>query len=352
MKLYHLRHVPRLDSQLLYHAQARLGVEGINILAPAEPYVCIGYHQNLEQEVDVAYCREHDIPIFRREVGGGAVFLDGNQVFYQVVLRRDHPLARGNKAAFYERMLLPVVEAYNDLGVPARYRPVNDVITAEGRKIAGTGAAEIGECIVLVGNLIADFDYQTMVRVLRVPDEKYRDKVFQSMQENLTTLKRETGRLPTWDEMAEPLIRRFESVLGPLEEAELPQAVRDQAEALKPTLMSEEWLYKKRRRSAGRDVKIASGVNVVQRLHKAPGGLIRATLEVTEGRLTFVSLSGDFFCYPQDAIGELEAALEGTALQEVENVLEGFYARAGSDGKAEIETPGVAVADWLQVLGA
>lgn len=351
IKLYHLRHVPWLDSQLLYHAQARLGAEGINILAPAEPYVCIGYHQNLEQEVDLAYCQEHNIPVFRREVGGGAVFLDGAQIFYQIVLHRDHPLAQGDKAAFYERMLQPVAEAYNDLGVPARYRPVNDVITAEGRKIAGTGAAEIGDCIVLVGNLIADFDYDTMVRVLRVPDVKYRDKVFQSMRENLTTLKRETGRLPAWDEMAEPLIRHLESVLGPLEEAEMPQAVRDRAEALQPTFLSEEWLYKKRPQAAGRDVKIATGVNVLQRVHKAPGGLIRATLEVTEGRLTFVSLSGDFFCYPQDAIGDLEATLEGVSLERAESVLDEFYARGRGDGQGTVETPGVTVADWMKVLG-
>jgi lipoate-protein ligase A len=190
-----------------------------------------------------------------------------------------------------------------------------------------------------------------MARVLRVPDEKYRDKVFQSIRENLTTLKRETGRLPTWDEMAGPLIRRFESVLGPLEEAALPQSVRDKADALQPTFLSEEWLYKKRRQTEGRDVKIATGVNVQQRIHKAPGGLIRATLEISDGRLTYVSLSGDFFCYPQDAIGDLEAALEGTPVQDIESALNGFYAGAGDGARGEIETPGVTVADWMQVLG-
>ena len=207
MKLYHLGHVPWLDSQLLYHALPRVGGEGLFILAPAEPYVCIGYHQDLDQEVDVAYCRERGIPIFRREVGGGAVFLDGKQIFYQVVLHKNNPLAQGDKAALYERMLQPVAEAYVDLGVLARYRPVNDVITLEGRKISGTGAAEIGDYVVLVGNLIADFDYETMSHVLRVPDEKYRDKVFKSMQENLSTLVRELGYEPAWDEMVDPLIR-------------------------------------------------------------------------------------------------------------------------------------------------
>jgi lipoate-protein ligase A len=344
MRLYHLRHVPWLDSQLIYHAQPRLGMEGINILAPSEPYVCIGYHQDVEQEVDAAFCQEHHIPIFRREVGGGAVYLDGNQVFYQIVLHKDNPLAHGDKASFYARMLQPVVETYAELGVPARYRPINDIVTAEGRKISGNGAATIGDYVILVGNLIADFDYGTMVRVLRVPDEKYRDKVFKSMQENLTTVKRETGRLPSWDEMVTPLIRHLAEVFGPLESVPLPQAVRRQVRALKPQFLSEDWLYKKGRRQQGRTVRIAAGVDVVQRMHKAPGGLLRATLEVNDNRLASVSLSGDFFCYPEDAITRLESALEGIALDQVGITLDQFYANH------ELETPGVTTDDWMKVL--
>jgi lipoate-protein ligase A len=344
--LYSLGHVPWIESQLIYHAQPRVDVEGLNILAPAEPYVCIGYHQDLEQEVDVEYCRAHDIPIFRREVGGGAVFLDGNQIFYQIVLHRDHPLAQGDKAALYQRLLAPVAQAYTDLGVPARYRPINDVITAEGRKISGTGAAAIGEYVVMVGNLIADFDYETMAHVLRVPDEKYRDKVFKSIQENLTTLRRELGGVPSWDEMIAPLVRRYEQVLGPLEPAEVPAAVYAEAKALEPRFRSEEWLYKKGRRRPGREVKIASGVNVVQRVHKAPGGLLRATVEVADGRLADVALAGDFFCYPPEAIADLEAALAGTPLDQAGAAVAAFYAAH------DIETPGVTADDWRQVLGA
>jgi lipoate-protein ligase A len=323
MKLYHLRHVPWLDSQLLYHAMPRVDEEGLLILAPAEPYVCIGYHQDLTQEVDLEYCADRQIAVFRREVGGGAVFLDGEQIFYQVVLHRDHPLAQGDKTAFYRRLLEPVAQCYNDLGVPAHYRPVNDIVTSEGRKIAGTGAATIGDYVILVGNLIADFDYDTMVHVLKVPDEKFRGKVYQSMRENLTTLKRELGRLPAWDEMAEPLLARFEAVLGPLEDAEVPPAVREQAAALQPTFASDEWLYKKSRRRPG---------------------LIRATLEVQDGRLADVSLSGDFFCYPQDTVEQLESALKGTPVEEAEATVSAFYAQH------EVETPGVTIADWKRVL--
>jgi lipoate-protein ligase A len=350
VKLYHLGHVPWLDSQLLYHALPRVGGEGLFILAPAQPYVCIGYHQDLAQEVDVAYCRERGIPIFRREVGGGAVFLDGKQIFYQVVLHKGNPLAQGDKAKFYERMLQPVAEAYIDLGVLARYRPVNDVITLEGRKISGTGAAEIGDYIILVGNLIADFDYETMSHVLRVPDEKYRDKVFKSMHENLTTLVRELGYEPSWDEMVTPLLQRYGEVLGDLEPAELPRSVYEVARSLESTFLSEEWLARGLRSGSGkqrpgREVKIASGVNVIQRMFKAPGGLLRATCEVRDGILADVSLSGDFFSYPQEAIGELEAALAGAPLSGLGETLARYYATHA------IDTPGVTPNDWLRVLG-
>jgi lipoate-protein ligase A len=347
VNLYHLGYVPWLESQLIYHAQPRVGIEGLNILAPREPYVCIGFHQDLEQEVDRAYCQAHGIPVFRREVGGGAVYLDGKQIFFQLILHKHNPLALGDKGALYERMLRPVADTYVDLGVPARYRSLNDVITTAGRKISGTGAAEIGDYVVLVGNLIADFDYETMSRVLRVPDEKYRDKVFHSIRENLTTLQHETGRAFTWDEMVTPLIRRFAQVLGPLEPAALPDAVLSEVKALKPAFLSEQWLYKKGKRSfESRDVKIASVVNVIQRMHKAPGGLLRALVEIQGDRLTHSSLSGDFFCYPRDAITTLETMLQGKPLSQVEDVLTFFY------DSENVETPGVTIEDWLEVLGA
>lgn len=347
MELYDLGQVSWLDSQLLYHALPRVGREGLFILAPSSPYVCIGWHQDLEQEVDTAYCRERGIPVFRREVGGGAVFLDGRQVFFQLVIHRDNPAARGDKATLYRRMLQPVVEAYGDLGVKTLFRPVNDVVTTEGRKISGTGAAEIGDYLILVGNLIEDFDYATMARVLRVPDEKFRDKVFKSIQENLTTLRRETGRTFGWAEMAGALARRFGEALGPLTPAELPRAVREKADELAPVTQGDEWLLRRGRpERETRDVKVASGVNVIQRLHKAPGGLLRALLEVRDQSIAHVSLSGDFFCFPRQALDELERRLRGLALRDVASNLEAFYASGA------IETPGVGVADWLAALGS
>jgi lipoate---protein ligase len=336
MNLFRLGHVPWEESQLIYHAMAYEGVEGLILLSPASPYVCIGYHQDVNQEVDLAYCHAHDIPVFRREVGGGAVFLDGRQLFYQLILHRDHPLAAADKETFYRRLLEPVVQTYAELGIPARYKPVNDIITETGRKISGNGAAHIGDSVVLVGNLIFDFDYDTMVRVLRVPDEKYRDKVHKSLYENLTTMQREQAELSSEDEALAVLVRQFEAVLGPMETAEVPPAVWERAAQLQPRFMSEEWLQGRARRvGAGRNVKIAAGVHVIQRLHKTPGGLVRVTMDVKDDVIQSVSISGDFFFYPEQKLADLESALVGRALTELPAVIAAFYA------EQQIDSPGL-----------
>ena len=345
MDLYDLGHVPWLDSQLIYHALPRLGLEGLILLAPSEPYVCIGYHQDAEQEVDLAACRKQNIPVFRREVGGGAVYLDGQQIFYQLVIHKDNPLVPGDKGQFYQTFLAPVVQTYTDLGVEARYRPVNDIVTAEGRKISGNGAAEMGDYAVLVGNLIADFDYETMVRVLRVPDNKFRDKVYKSLRENLTTLRRELGQVPAWETMISALKRNFASLLGPLTPATLPETVQRQMAELAQAYTSQEWLLKPGKRAQGRKVKIAGGVEVVRRAHKAPGGLIRGTVEVQQGRAVAVGLSGDFFFYPADKLPELEQHLTGLDLAQLPGAIARFYR------VHDVESPGVTPHDLALALG-
>jgi lipoate-protein ligase A len=79
-------------------------------------------------------------------------------------------------------------------------------------------------------------------------------------------------------------------------------------------------------------------------MHKAPGGLIRAVLEVREGVLATASLSGDFFLYPEDRLSDLEAALTGVSLDDIEQVVTRFYALYG------IESPGITPQDFLQAL--
>ncbi len=343
MHLYDLGSVTWTDSQLIYHALPRLYREALVLLSPASPYVCIGYHQDLKREVDVEFCRDHQIPIFRREVGGGGVYLDNDQLFYQLIIHKDNALVPTGKTAFYRKFLAPPIETYREMGIQAEYKPVNDIVT-EKRKISGNGAAEIGDYLILVGNLILDFNYEMMSKVLRVPDEKFRDKVYKSMRENLTTIKRELAEVPPRQSLTASLARHFEKLLGPLSPAEVDEDLRNEVSRLEPEFLSEEWLYKIGRRMEGRTVRIAAGVDVKHVVHKAPGGLIHGDVEITDGVITSLSLSGDFFFYPAHKVAELSQALIGKKGPEVEQTIVQFYEEHG------IESPGVEAADFARVV--
>jgi len=337
-----------LDSQVIYHAVAS-AMSGTNeptltLVNPSKPYICIGYHQELEKEVDVEYCRENGLPITRRQVGGGAVYLDENQLFWHIIVPRSQAPYRIEDV--YTRYLAGRVNALRAMGILAVHRPVND-IQVEGRKIGGTGAATIGDAIVVVGSLIFDFDYETMVRVLKVPSEKFRDKVYQSMREYLTTIRRELGsNAPTWEQGKHMLIEAIAKSLQ--QDAHLSKlSEREQMEmsAWRETLTSEEWLYQ-----AGglrlHGVKIAEGVHVREAAHKAPGGLIRATVVAKERMLDDLALSGDFFIFPDNSIPALETALTGSPLveQELHNRSNEFW----EDNR--IQAPGLAPADVARVV--
>jgi len=347
MKLYNLGKVPWQESQLIYHALADMGQEALSLVSPATPYVCIGFHQDLEQEVDVEYCRAKGIPVFRRDLGGGAVYLDGDQLFFQLILRKDNPAVPKSKESFYRKFLQPIVSVYRRIGIPAEYRPVNDVITGV-RKISGTGVGEIGDCIVFVGNLIVDFNYEEMSRVLRVPDEKFRDKVHKTLKDNLTTIRRELGeeRTEEWSEGAlnSMMAEEFQKLVGTMEPSVKTDALSAKMEDLGAKMAADGWLSRKGKKIPGRDVRIRTGLNIVQKAHKGPGGLIRADFEVIDGRFGEVSLSGDFFCFPQDGVRSLEMSLEGRPKGEARKAIIEVYA------DREVETPGITVDDWMQVL--
>jgi lipoate-protein ligase A len=346
MEYYFLDAVSWEYSQALYHAAAHLGREALFVLRPATPYVCIGYHQDAQQEIDLNFTRQNNIPVFRREVGGGAVYLDGQQLFFQLIIRHDRPGVPANIAQFYKKFLGPVIDTFIKFGVPAEYKPVNDIIT-NGRKISGTGAAQIDDMLILVGNFIQDFNYDMMSKCLRVPDEKFRDKVYKTMYENLTTMLRETGKIPENKELGDELSHRYGELLSPLTPKELDSELTQKADELLVEMNNPEWLLANdHRRPNSKQVKIAEGIYVIQKMLKTPGGLIRVTAVNKEGKLTDVHISGDFFFFPAESLIDMEMTLQDVPsdAEAITSVVEKFYLQHG------IESPGVVPADFGQVL--
>jgi lipoate-protein ligase A len=199
--------------------------------------------------------------------------------------------------------------------------------------------------MVFVGGILLDFDYQGMSRILKVPDEKFRDKVYKTMEENLTTMKRELGTVPRREEIVSVLKESFEKRVVKLDDASLTQEIIEKMKQLEEWMTSEEFLLKKTPRIPG-GVKIREGVEVLYGLHKAKGGLIRTAEKISEEKIEDISISGDFTFYPKEGLDGLEGSLENVRLKEDQIIerVEAFYEEKG------VESPGVESKDFATTI--
>lgn len=163
--------VKALRSQSLWHAVCRAMDTGddpvLSFVRPAKPYVCLGYHRDIG-EVDTDYCQYNGLPVLRRMVGGGPVYCDEDQLFFQITVPATQVPAR--RAGALPELLTPAMRALRRLGVDARLDRFTE-ITVGPAKVCGHGAGQLKGGVTVVGNLITRFDHERAARILRLaPD--------------------------------------------------------------------------------------------------------------------------------------------------------------------------------------
>ncbi|MCP5031447.1 MAG: lipoate--protein ligase family protein [Actinomycetia bacterium] len=189
--------VSPLRSQTLWHAVAN-GVSNdspptLSFCRPRSPYVCIGYHRRLD-EVDTDWCDSRDLPVYRRMVGGGPVYLDSGQLFFQITVPMKAVPPSRPKAL---RMLLePAVEAFRASGIDARLDDRLE-ITVGDRKVCGYGAGQIGDAAIVVGNLIESFDHRAAASILSIPTEAARAEFARLIQRYVAATPADASRFRT-----------------------------------------------------------------------------------------------------------------------------------------------------------
>ncbi len=230
-------------TQALYHSLAEQMDESspdtIILCRPSRPYLCIGYHQVLDSVLDSVTSRLLDFEILRRRVGGGATYLDQNQVFYQCIFHCTRVPLRTDQ--IYRMMLTAPVRLLQKLGLNGKLRSINEV-EANGLRVAGIGGGRIGEAMVVVGNLLLDFDYKTMARVWRVPHSAFRELAASTLKERITTLRKQ-GCRESAEKVQAGLAEEFAKKLDrPLVPGELSSEEMKQAERNMSFLASPEFL--------------------------------------------------------------------------------------------------------------
>ena len=140
------------------------------------PCIVIGISQNPFVEIDLAACRELNLPVVRRQSGGGAVYHDRGNLNYTLVM--DYAALAGNTSTeqSYAFLLQGVIAALGRFGLSASLRNISDVYVGE-RKIAGCAQYRTSEAILHHGCLLVEADLGVLERTLRVPAAWYREVV-------------------------------------------------------------------------------------------------------------------------------------------------------------------------------
>jgi lipoate-protein ligase A len=313
VRLLDLGAVPPLRSQALYHALAEGMSEDapdtIVLCRPAAPYFCVGYHQSPGEELDLGWCRDRGYPVVRRRIGGGTVFLDDRQLFYQCVFhRRRAPLM---VQAIYRLFLMPAVQTLRDLGLPASLEGVNEIEVA-GRRAAGTGGGQIGEAVVVVGNLLFDFPAEVMGRAWRAPSGEFRRLAEEGLRRHLATLGRSLPSPPPEPDVRRRLAARYEEGLGrALRPGRLTEAEEARVAAEESAFARQEDAGPGVRRRERR-LKITRRVSVHEWTWPTPAGPARVTARVAGDAIEDLVVSGAALG-PEDARRRVLTALSGGA---------------------------------------
>ncbi|WP_372787905.1 biotin/lipoate A/B protein ligase family protein [Paraconexibacter sp.] len=275
--------VSPLRSQALWHGIASAMTDGddpvLSLCIPSDPYVGIGYHRRLE-ELDLRHTGRRRIRVIRRRIGGGPVWLDSDQLFFQLTA----PAGKVSPVVsrLYEDCLGPAVDAFRSLGLDARLHAVNDIVVGD-RKISGTGAGRIADAVTVVGNVILRFPYEQMVEVLALPCEEMRAEVARLMRRHVASLS-DLGR-PDVDhaQAAQALVETYTSWFGPSVHGALRPEEEREVLRWEDRMSSPQWL-----RGPGlperpaRTVKVRAGLHVAWAQHDG----VELLTTITDGVIT------------------------------------------------------------------
>lgn len=245
-----------------------------------DPTVIIGRHQLLETEIDTQFCKKNGIEIVRRKSGGGAVYADRNNIMFS------HVTTSGIVSETFSEYTRRVADMLCALGLSASPSDRNDVLVGD-RKISGNAFYHLAGRSIVHGTMLYDADGITMSAALTPSSVKLKSKGISSVRSRITTIKEHRPNISLSD---------FKSYAGSFMTDGVPYRLTDDdvkaIDLISRSYQAPEWL-------SGHN----PGGSIVKSAHIAGVGEITVALSTSRGKITGMTLSGDFFASECEADG-------------------------------------------------
>lgn len=274
-----------------------------------KPSIIIGKNQNSVEEINTDYVEANDIKVVRRLSGGGAVYHDEGNLNFSFITKDD-----GDSFHNFAKFTEPVVQALNDLGIPAQLIGRNDLLV-EGRKISGNAQFSTQGRMFSHGTLMFDSEIEHVVQALNVKQEKIESKGIKSIRSRVANIAEYLKEEMTMDDFKDHILR---SVFDVADVKDVPTYELTEEDWEKINEISAN-RYQKWEWNYGKSPSFNK-----QASHKFPSGLLDVRLDVKDGVIENCIIYGDFFGVGE--IEDLEEKLIGVRhnRQAVEEALLGF----------------------------
>ncbi len=163
--------------------------------------VSIGYFQSIEREVELGT----GVDVVRRRTGGGAVYHDREgEITYSIIGKEE--LFPKDIIASYRLICGWICDSLSLLGIKSEFKPINDIIS-NGKKISGNAQTRRQGILLQHGTILYSVDVDRMFSILKVPDEKIKDKMIATVKERVTSVSQQKDI--TKDQLYDALLKGF-----------------------------------------------------------------------------------------------------------------------------------------------
>jgi len=249
--------------------------------------VLAGRFQDINAEIDIEECKQNGFQFGRRLTGGGAILMGSEQLGI-CFASSSKVFEWENIRELYYKFSLPVINALAKLGIDAKFRSKND-LEVNGKKIAGLGVhVDADGAIQFHTSLLIDLDIKQMLKVLKIPIQKYSDKrKISSIEQRITTISREMGKKISKEKVIDIVKLSFAEAFDiNFIASEFSVEEKHKIKQLEENrYLTEDWIYQ---RSPQSDM---TGMS----LKKTPAGLLRTYIGLKGETIKSVLITGDFF---------------------------------------------------------
>ncbi len=145
--------------------------------------VVMGRNQVAHQEVNLDFCREHQIDVIRRKSGGGAIFADEGNIMISLIT------TQGKVEPIFMEYATTVSRCLNELGARTEVHGRNDVILMGKGKICGNAFYHLADRNIVHGTMLYDTDPTLMQGALHSNPQKLEAKGVRSIRARVGILK-------------------------------------------------------------------------------------------------------------------------------------------------------------------